>query len=450
MVLVLLKSSISSRGRILLSVVQCSRLLTSQFSGNERFPSYQEPTTAGEGKFGWICGAFIGLLLGGNAACHGHAEDHGNKLLSGEWRRRFFLKYERRLRENSSPQKVFNYFANHSDRDGEKIMDHVDVMRSLYGVVPPPGSPLIRSGSLEGEEIVISSHDECTDKKLSSKILESSVPTLSKVSSADGADGVCFTEWVFINVLISYPTKHLWILFKMIDVDNNGQISKDELAMLLRTLLTRSAMHHDPVSFEKTVSNMQCIMCDIAGKSADIDMQGLMDFCKALSRDIRYIQYAYYGDGMEMTGYDGAMSLIAEFVNLDRVDKCLDIIQNLPSYLREIHIDFEQFQAMHEFIHNIDSVILACNLYNRMTNTSSIDKKAFQTVLTNIKGEAWYQACSSVVDIIFFVVSDNGSEINVKDFAAIFSDQLLTGPVFEENSFSKIRCALQCFKRGRK
>ena len=321
-------------------------------------------------------------------------------------------------------------------------MNELDVMRSLYGVLPPPGSSSIRSGSFEGEEIISSSHDESAENALLSKISRSKIPTLRKVSNADGRSGVSLTEWLLIDVLISYPSRHLWILFKMIDADCSGLISKDELSILLKTLVS-SSLKSDPADFEETVSNMQLVMCESHG----IDLQGFTSFCRNLERDIMYIHYLYYTDeNMKITGYNLALSMVAAFVSIGRIDVCLDKIQNMPSKLRDMYVRFEDFEAMHELIRNIDSVIIACNLYNKITNTKWIDENAFKKILMQIKGEAWYRAHSPIVEILYFICSGNRVEIDVADLTGIFSDHA-NASTQEFTMLSKLRCALQCLRR---
>lgn len=425
-----------------------------------------------EGFLSWLCAGLAGLALwGGQASCRSALEDpnvagggdqrdkithNGFTLLSKGWRQRKFFKYERRLRESSPPNKVFEYFANQRTSKGERIMTHIDVMRSLHAVYPPPASSWIRSGALDGEDSIKRSHDMSADDQLLSKVPLCDVPTLARVCKADGEVGISYPEWLFIEILLSYPAKDLWLLFRMIDIDGSGHISRDELATLLRTLLETSSERFDQATLGKTVADMESIIFDILrGKSRKpgVDIERFTLFCKALDRDIAYMCFAYYADeNMELTGYNLALSLVASFVNLDRVDTYLDCIQDIPEDLQGVRIDFDQFQAIHNFIDSIDSVLVAFNFHLRMSHASSIDQVAFQNILLQIKGKAWYHANSCAVDILFFVCSKGGSEINIVDFRSMFSDyqaKIMHHPSLKDNEdlSSKLHCALQCFKK---
>lgn len=64
---------------------------------------------------------------------------------------RTFFKYEKRIRNNSSRDKVFEYFATVIDTDGTKFMQLPDLLRAIVPTYPPSASDVERGGSLAGE-----------------------------------------------------------------------------------------------------------------------------------------------------------------------------------------------------------------------------------------------------------------------------------------------------------
>jgi hypothetical protein len=64
-------------------------------------------------------------------------------------RQRIFFKYEKRIRELSSLEKVFEYFAT-QEEEGVKYMTKDDLARSLVPTYPPSDSSIERAGSLDG------------------------------------------------------------------------------------------------------------------------------------------------------------------------------------------------------------------------------------------------------------------------------------------------------------
>lgn len=63
-------------------------------------------------------------------------------LISDERKRQVFFHYERRIRDFSSSDKVFEYFASVKGADGCVYMTPMDLMRSLVPVYPPSVRPV--------------------------------------------------------------------------------------------------------------------------------------------------------------------------------------------------------------------------------------------------------------------------------------------------------------------
>ncbi|XLT01537.1 hypothetical protein HN51_050888 [Arachis hypogaea] len=69
------------------------------------------------------------------------------------YRRRVFFNYEKRIRLQSPPEKVFEYFASIKTVNGEVYMTPVDLMRAVVPVFPPSESNRVREGFLRGEQV---------------------------------------------------------------------------------------------------------------------------------------------------------------------------------------------------------------------------------------------------------------------------------------------------------
>eukprot|EP00882_Tetradesmus_deserticola_P021509 GHRQ01023283.1.p1 GENE.GHRQ01023283.1~~GHRQ01023283.1.p1 ORF type:complete len:195 (+),score=66.48 GHRQ01023283.1:267-851(+) len=74
----------------------------------------------------------------------------GGKLLPLSMRQRIFFKYEKRIRDLSSLEKIYDYFATH-EHGSTKVMTSQDVVRALVPTYPPVGSKVERAGFLNGE-----------------------------------------------------------------------------------------------------------------------------------------------------------------------------------------------------------------------------------------------------------------------------------------------------------
>lgn len=64
-----------------------------------------------------------------------------------------FFNYEKRIRLQSPPEKVFEYFASVRTLGGEVFMTPADLMRAVVPVFPPSESNRVREGFLRGEQV---------------------------------------------------------------------------------------------------------------------------------------------------------------------------------------------------------------------------------------------------------------------------------------------------------
>lgn len=64
-----------------------------------------------------------------------------------------FFNYEKRLRIQSPPEKVFEYFASIHTAEGEIFMTPADLMRAIVPVFTPSESNRVREGFLRGERV---------------------------------------------------------------------------------------------------------------------------------------------------------------------------------------------------------------------------------------------------------------------------------------------------------
>ncbi|KAL6974037.1 hypothetical protein U1Q18_028220 [Sarracenia purpurea var. burkii] len=145
------------------------------------------------------------------------ADSHGeitepakkSKFIFGDaYRRKVFFKYEKRIRMQSPPEKVFEYFASIRTPSGEMLMTPADLMRAVVPVFPPSGSNRIREGSLKGEWAPGELH--CA-------------PSSFFMLFDTNNDGlISFAEYIFFVTILNIPESSFSVAFKMFDLDNNG------------------------------------------------------------------------------------------------------------------------------------------------------------------------------------------------------------------------------------
>ncbi|KAB2629432.1 calcium uptake protein 1 [Pyrus ussuriensis x Pyrus communis] len=156
-------------------------------------------------------------------------------IFGDAYRRKIFFNYEKRIRLRSPPEKVFEYFASSSMPDGELLMRPGDLMRAIVPVFPPSESNLVRDGYLRGER-------NPGDLRCS----PSEFFMLFDVNN-DGHISLK-SEYIFFVTLLSIPESSFSVAFKMFDLDDSGQIDKEEfkkVMALMRVCNRQGAYHRD-------------------------------------------------------------------------------------------------------------------------------------------------------------------------------------------------------------
>lgn len=103
-------------------------------------------------------------------------------------RKRHFFKYEKRLRQKSTHEKMFEYFASQTS-DGKHCMTAHDILRALIAVYPPDDATWTRNGSLDGER---------APHITSVRFLQPLLSNLNSRSKASTRTKVCVLGFVYI------------------------------------------------------------------------------------------------------------------------------------------------------------------------------------------------------------------------------------------------------------
>ncbi|KAF8069396.1 hypothetical protein HT031_001511 [Scenedesmus sp. PABB004] len=152
----------------------------------------------------------------------GAAPPPDGKLLPLSTRRRIFFKYEKRIRDRSSLEKIYEYFATH-ERHGVKVMSAADVVRALVHTYPPAGSSVERAGFLDGER---SQQVDAPGRRDAHRARSQLLHFFDH--NQDGT--IDFNEFVLIVICLAVPERDVGAVFDFIDLDNNGVLDEAEFA----------------------------------------------------------------------------------------------------------------------------------------------------------------------------------------------------------------------------
>jgi len=305
------------------------------------------PTGAWPG--GPAVAALLGAsLLGGGVAAAEAAEADAAAEVEGEeppggpsWseavqqlRRLTFFTYERRLREHSTTEKIFDYFS--SIKEGSsKFMTETDLMRSVVPVFPVGEE--VRSGALDGERAC------------------SGVSPLTRLGSAFDIDGngrIDFREYLVFLHLMSISLEDLEAALVAMDTNQNGLLNINEMQAAIGwqgscgKSAPRTGMDTEHVA-------RGAFMPALFGPdgSRRVPLAEVRAYMTRLHHDLAELEFEHYdpqGKGF-ISGDDFAHAAVSS-MPLAELDASLARIQQLPRRLLRRRVskrEFQEFVRLH-------------------------------------------------------------------------------------------------------
>ncbi|XP_059641119.1 calcium uptake protein, mitochondrial [Cornus florida] len=343
-------------------------------------------------------------------------EDPNPKFLFGdEYRRKIFFNYEKRIRMRSPPEKVFEYFASVRNSEGV-FMTPADLMRAIVPVFPPSESNLVREGYLRGER----SPGELR--------CEPSEFFMLFDTNNDGL--IEFKEYIFFVTLLSIPESSFSVAFKMFDIDNNGEINREEfkkVMALMRAHNRQGAFHRDGLRaglrFGGFVENGGLVEYFFGkdGKKC-LQHEDFFHFLRSLHTEMLNLEFAHYDYKLRGTisAKDFALSMVAS-ADMRHLNKLLDRVDELDkeSHLSNIRISLEEFKNFAQLHRSLQPFSLALFSYGKVNGL--LTRKDFQRAAS--------QVCSvsltdNVIEIIFHVFDANrDGKISADEFVRVLQQR---------------------------
>ncbi|KAJ1407789.1 EF-Hand 1, calcium-binding site [Sesbania bispinosa] len=315
------------------------------------------------------------------------------------YRRKVFFNYEKRIRLRSPPEKVFEYFASYRTPEGELLMRPADLMRAVVPVFPPSESHLVRDGYLRGERSP--GHLRCPPSEFF---------MLFDINS-DGL--ISFKEYIFFVTLLSIPESSFSVAFKMFDVDNNGEINKEEFKKVMALMRSqhRQGVHHRDglrtgLKVNDSVENGGLVEY-FFGKDGKGCLQHdkFVQFLRGLHDEILMLEFAHYDYKSQKTisAKDFALSMVAaaDLSHLGRLLERVDELSNDPCF-KDLRITFEDFKNFAELRKKLFPFSLALFSFGKVNGLLTRDD--FQRAASHVCG---ISLSDNVVEIVFHLFDTN-------------------------------------------
>ncbi|KAK9834607.1 hypothetical protein WJX74_005603 [Apatococcus lobatus] len=394
----------------------------------------------------WLWPAALGAAALYAGPCEAQAEadsiEHrpdqskGWNLLSDATRRRTFFKYEKRIRDLSPPDKVFEYFASEEREGGHRAMKPADLLCALVSVYPPDLSAAARTGHLPGER-----HAGKGSEELESNFFKS--------LDSDGDGLLSFQEYMLLITLLSIPEQHVATAFQMMDLDDSGYIDYEEFQRVCTSIRSPSR----PSKFLRTGLKVQTqdgmsgIYATFFGQDGTqkLSLSMLEKFLNRLHLELVHLEFSFYDEKNTgfITGKDFARSIVAG-ADVKLIDSLLNRVDELDDRLASYKVSEQQFETFIKLERELQRLEVAIELYNRIAE--KFDRSDLQRACRMITG---HKLDPPLMDIIFHMFDTNhDGSLASKEFIKVLRQrsgiaQTAVGAAQDETTPSAFRAILQ-------
>lgn len=312
-------------------------------------------------------------------------------------RQRLFFTYEKRIRDMSSLDKVFDYFSSQS-KDNFHYMLPSDLLNAVVPTYPASRSAEERAGALPGERRPQIQEAMIKSQKRKNKFFQK--------FDLDGDGLLAFPEFQLVVTLLSIPEEDVNVVFDAVDLDGNGTIDAAEFDAIMKLLQIKARTH----SFRH--STTQAGVCGNSGLIASFfgpDLKGrlqprqFLDFLVTLRRELIKLEFQHYQPDEHhlIPGLDFARSLVVA-ADMNHVEGLLNQVQRCAAELQAMDISFSEFDSVHMLQQKLRAVKTALEFMDK------IGRPISQSDLSRVVSKFAGIDLSDQVLTVMMIVFDNG------------------------------------------
>ena len=333
------------------------------------------------------------------------------------------MEYENRIREFSTPDKIFRYFATvrveFENGKKEIFMTPKDFMRS------------ITPGELQPSHLGLDLYRDVPISKLLDHVDEEEGDQPEFLSRLAQHGLISFQDYIFLLTLLSTPKHDCEIAFKMFDLYGDGCVSYQEFLDTRSVLESRSSMgkrHRDNIYSGNTINKdgHSALTKYFFGKdsSKKLTLDDFVVFMDGLKEDVFRMEFNKYDpvDG-KITEQDFA-NLLLLHATLSNQAKSKFVRRVKKAYKNDSQgITFDQFMTFNHFLDHLDDVEILVSVYfaaGMKFNKASLKQVAH--VVADVELD------SHIIDVVFTIFDDNGDELlSNREFISVLKERAHRG-----------------------
>lgn len=314
-----------------------------------------------------------------------------------------------------------------------------------HGIAQKPGLGLDKFNYFENFEQAAKiskndSHNTDIPKTLLSKIY-------------DNAFGIQFFEYIFFRLILSISARQLGLLFDLIDLDHNGELSFSEFTRFITVLMKNSNASNalieyriSNVDFKK--SQLIKYLFDSRVNESKVAKQSLLDFQYSLLEDLTIRQVSKVCNiSCSTSSVVTVRHLIKYFASQCGIDidnrqivEQLALSDEVVSNLDSTCVDISQIVLVKFLLLEIESLMFIFKAYEMMNTV--IDSKVYKKLIgIHLKnsilppGKANEELSDVIIEILFRIMDKNHDQTVSVDEAKFFFENLSFYPLHRDHFY---------------
>ncbi|XP_021917862.1 calcium uptake protein 1 homolog, mitochondrial-like isoform X2 [Zootermopsis nevadensis] len=391
------------------------------------------------------------VTAGGIEDNEGDSGDDGKKKKKKEkvgFRDRKIMEYENRIRQYSTPDKVFRYFAtlqvaHPCGESHEVFMTPDDFLRSMTpGIKQPDGLGLDQYKRYDPKN-----HDKNVHMKLELALDEDSI--FYKLGSSGL---ITFSDYIFLLTVLSTSRRHFEIAFRMFDLNGDGDVDSEEfekVATLVRQQTSIGSRHRDHANTGNTFKGVNSALTTYffgPNMNQKLTIEKFLEFQHQLQREILSLEFQRKGpdENGNITEADFTELLLAYAGYPPK--KKTRMLKRVKKVFKEDAkgISRDDYLKFYHFLNNINDVDTALTFYH--IAGASIDHATLKHVAKTV---AHVDLSDHVINVVFTIFDENlDGQLSNREFVAVMKNRLLRGlEKPKDTGFVKlIQSVLKCAK----
>lgn len=351
------------------------------------------------------------------------AEVEGGKEKIG-FRDRKIIEYENRIRQYSTPDKVFRYFATYKlvdDRgNSEVMMTPLDFLRSI--------SP----GEKQPEHLGLDQFMQVTPNEVGNVSTKLDLDPESVFYQLGAGGLISFSDYIFLLTVLSTSRRHFQIAFKMFDLNGDGNVDAEEFEQvtdLMRSHSSTGARHRD---HGNTGSTFKGINSGLKTYFFGEDMKGnltvdrFLEFQRTLQEEILALEFRRKDDENigRIPEKDFADLLIAYAGFLPKKKaKMLRKVRKAYDEETSPGVGLTDYLNFYQVLYSINDIDTALTFYH--IAGAPIERSTMKHVARTV---AHVDLSDHLLDVVFTLFDTDGDgKLSNKEFVSVMKQRAMRG-----------------------